>query len=79
MRLLNLISNKLSIMDFTHVLEQRIRDTLCGTKVLSARDYARIASGRSYFWTYDPFCDFDLLLWSGEAEAEDNRSSRQIP
>ena len=62
MRLLNLIGNKLFSLAFTYLLEQRIRDTLCGTKVLYASDYARIANGRSYFGDFDPFGDFDLLF-----------------
>ncbi len=62
MRLLNLLGNKLFSVAFTYLLEQRIRDTLCGTKVLFARDYARIAAGRAYFGDLDPFGDFDLLF-----------------
>ncbi len=62
MRFLNLIGNKFFSIAFTYILEQRIRDTLCGTKVLLKRDYERIAKGRSYFGDFDPFGDFDLLF-----------------
>ena len=31
------------------ILEQRLKDTLCGTKVLFRRDYQRIAEARSFF------------------------------
>jgi hypothetical protein len=47
---------------FTYLLDQRIRDTLCGTKVLRRRDYEKIVAGRSYFGDFDPFGDFDLLF-----------------
>ena len=47
---------------FTYLLDQRIRDTLCGTKVLRSRDYEKIVAGRSYFGEFDPFGDFDLLF-----------------
>ena len=47
---------------FTYLLDQRIRDTLCGTKVLRRRDYEKIVAGRSYFGNFDPFGDFDLLF-----------------
>ena len=47
---------------FTYLLDQRIRDTLCGTKVLRRRDYEKIVAGRSYFGEFDPFGDFDLLF-----------------
>ena len=50
------------------LLEQRIRDTLCGTKVPYARDYARIARGRSYFGDFDPFGDFDLLFGAAKLQ-----------
>jgi glycosyltransferase involved in cell wall biosynthesis len=62
MRILNLIGNKVFGMIFTWLLEQRLRDTLCGTKVLWKRDYEKIKAGRSYFGEFDPFGDFDLLF-----------------
>ena len=62
MRLLNIIANKFFSIAFSYLLEQRFKDTLCGTKVLSKRDYARIAENRSYFGDFDPFGDFDLIF-----------------
>jgi len=62
MRFLNLLGNKFFSKAFTYLLEQRIRDTLCGTKVLWREDYERIVSGRQYFGDFDPFGDFDLLF-----------------
>lgn len=62
MRWLNLIGNKFFSMAFTWLLEQRLRDTLCGTKVLLKRDYEKIKAGRHYFGDFDPFGDFDLLF-----------------
>jgi glycosyltransferase involved in cell wall biosynthesis len=62
MRFINLIGNKTFSWIFTWILGQRIKDTLCGTKVILAQDYAHIAAHRSYFGTIDPFGDFDLLL-----------------
>lgn len=62
MRVLNLIGNKFFSKAFTYLLEQRIRDTLCGTKVLWKEDYERIIAGRGYFGDFDPFGDFDLLF-----------------
>src|SRR4029077_18523560 len=44
------------------ILEQRLKDTLCGTKVLFRRDYERIAANRGFFGDFDPFGDFDLLF-----------------
>ncbi len=62
MRWLNLLGNKFFSQMFTFLLEQRIRDTLCGTKVLWRKDYEKIAANRSYFGDFDPFGDFDLLF-----------------
>jgi SAM-dependent methyltransferase len=62
MRFLNLLGNKFFSKAFTYLLEQRIRDTLCGTKVLWKEDYDKIQSGRDYFGNFDPFGDFDLLF-----------------
>lgn len=62
MRTLNQIGNKLFGWTFSWLLGQKIRDTLCGTKVLWKSDYERIAENRSYFGDFDPFGDFDLLF-----------------
>jgi glycosyltransferase involved in cell wall biosynthesis/ubiquinone/menaquinone biosynthesis C-methylase UbiE len=62
MRLLNVIANKLFSYAFTWLLEQRVTDTLCGTKVFFKKDYKRIEAGREFFGDFDPFGDFDLLF-----------------
>jgi glycosyltransferase involved in cell wall biosynthesis/ubiquinone/menaquinone biosynthesis C-methylase UbiE len=62
MRLLNVIANKLFSYAFAWLLEQRITDTLCGTKVLLRKDYKRIEANRDFFGDFDPFGDFDLLF-----------------
>ena len=62
MRFANILGNKFFSIVFTWILGQRITDTLCGTKVLWARDYKRIAANRDYFGDFDPFGDFDLLF-----------------
>ncbi len=43
-------------------LNQRLTDTLCGTKVLRRSDYLRLKEGRKYFGDFDPFGDFDLIF-----------------
>ena len=62
MRFLNLVGNKFFSIAFTWLLSQSVKDTLCGTKVLSKRDYETIAANRAYFGEFDPFGDFDLLF-----------------
>jgi glycosyltransferase involved in cell wall biosynthesis/SAM-dependent methyltransferase len=62
MKSLNFLGNKFFSWLFTWLLDQRIKDTLCGTKVLRRADYERIAANRTYFGDFDPFGDFDLLF-----------------
>lgn len=62
MRFLNLTANKLFSILFSYLLGQRVKDTLCGTKVLFKKDYEIISKNRHYFGDFDPFGDFDLLF-----------------
>jgi SAM-dependent methyltransferase len=62
MRFLNYLGNRFFGLLFSWLLRQPVRDTLCGTKVLTRKAYDDIASGRSYFGDFDPFGDFDLLF-----------------
>ncbi len=62
MRFFNFLGNKFFSLAFSWLLSQTIKDTLCGTKVLSKRDYDVIAANRSYFGDFDPFGDFDLIF-----------------
>jgi SAM-dependent methyltransferase len=62
MRFLNLLGNKAFSLVFSALLDQSVKDTLCGTKALERHRYEQIAAGRSYFGDFDPFGDFDLLL-----------------
>jgi hypothetical protein len=62
MRFFNLLGNKFFSLAFSWMLGQSIKDTLCGTKVLTKANYERIAANRSYFGDFDPFGDFDLLF-----------------
>jgi ubiquinone/menaquinone biosynthesis C-methylase UbiE len=62
MQLLNFFGNKFFSMFFTYLLDQHVKDTLCGTKVLLKTDYEKIKANRKYFGDFDPFGDFDLLF-----------------
>ncbi len=75
MRFLNLIANKFFGMLFSYLLNQPIKDTLCGTKVLFRSDYQDIKTNRSYFGDFDPFGDFDLLFGA----AKQNLKIVQVP
>lgn len=62
MRSINLAGNKFFSIAFTWLLDQRFKDTLCGTKVIFKKDYERLVLNRSFFGDFDPFGDFDLLF-----------------
>jgi SAM-dependent methyltransferase len=62
MRFMNLCANKAFSILFTWILGQPVKDTLCGTKVLTRKSYGHIVANRSYFGEFDPFGDFDLLF-----------------
>ena len=62
MRYLNLFGNWMFGKAFSWIMEQRVRDTLCGTKVLFRKDYMVLKEYRQYFNNMDPFGDFDLLF-----------------
>jgi ubiquinone/menaquinone biosynthesis C-methylase UbiE len=62
MRPLNLIANRCFAYLFSYLVNTRLTDTLCGTKVMLRKDYELLARERSYFGNFDPFGDFDLIF-----------------
>lgn len=60
MRQLNLIGNLIFGWIFSWILNQRITDTLCGTKALFKKDYLKIKMGG------ESWGDFDLLFGAAE-------------
>lgn len=62
MRPLNFIANRCFAYMFSFLVNTRLTDTLCGTKVLLRKDYEVLARERSYFGDFDPFGDFDLIF-----------------
>lgn len=62
MRFLNYWANRSFALIFSFLLNQRFTDTLCGTKVLTRKDYQALIAGRDYFGEFDPFGDFDLIF-----------------
>jgi ubiquinone/menaquinone biosynthesis C-methylase UbiE len=62
MRPLNFIANRCFAYMFSYLVNTRLTDTLCGTKVLLRKDYEVLARERAYFGNFDPFGDFDLIF-----------------
>jgi hypothetical protein len=62
MRFLNLLGNIFFAKALSSILEYRVSDVLCGTKMLSRTDYERTVAWRKNFGDFDPFGDFELLF-----------------
>ena len=62
MPLINRLANRFFSFLLSYLIDNRIKDSLCGTKVVSKINYQKIADNRKYFGEFDPFGDFDLLF-----------------
>jgi ubiquinone/menaquinone biosynthesis C-methylase UbiE len=66
MRTLNMIGNRFFSIMFSWILGHRLKDTLCGTKVISKMYWEKLIKNREYFGDFDPFGDFDLIFGSSK-------------
>lgn len=62
MRLFNVIGNKFFSTAFTYILDTRIKDTLCGTKVMWRTDYERVKKLRGTWGIEDRWGDYELIF-----------------
>jgi glycosyl transferase family 2 len=62
MRFVNRLGNVFFAKALSFVLDSRLGDSLCGTKLVSRRDYQRLVAWRTDFGDFDPFGDFELLF-----------------
>ena len=62
MRYLNIIGNRAFALLFSYLLSQRIKDTLCGTKVIWRSDYPKILESREHFGCSDRWGDYDWIF-----------------
>jgi len=62
MRFLNRLGNVFFAKSLSYVMDVPLADSLCGTKMVSRRDYERFIRWRSDFGDFDPFGDFELLF-----------------
>ena len=62
MRSLNRLGNIFFAKCLSWILDVRLGDSLCGTKLLTRADYQRILAWRRDFGDFDPFGDFELLF-----------------
>ena len=62
MKFANMVGNKLFGLIFSFLLDQRIKDTLCGTKVLWRKDWIRMEKFFGTWGIKDLWGDYELLL-----------------
>jgi len=62
MRPLNRLGNVFFAKALGFVVDAKVSDALCGTKVVARHDYERFVRWRKDFGTEDPFGDFELLF-----------------
>ncbi len=62
MKFLNRLGNIFFAKALSAVLETKLGDSLCGTKLMARRDYERFCAWRKDFGDFDPFGDFELLF-----------------
>jgi Glycosyl transferase family 2/Methyltransferase domain len=58
----NMLGNKFFSVAFSYLLNQRVKDTLCGTKVLWKSDWERIKPLRGTWGIEDRWGDYELLF-----------------
>ena len=70
MKFANMIGNKLFGLAFSFLLDQRIKDTLCGTKALWRRDWERLEQNLGSWGIKDLWGDYELLFGASRLQLE---------
>ena len=70
MKFANIIGNKFFGVVFSFLLNQRIKDTLCGTKVLWRRDWLRMEPNLGSWGIRDLWGDYELLFGASRLHLE---------
>jgi SAM-dependent methyltransferase len=70
MKTANTIGNKLFARVFSFLLDQRIKDTLCGTKVFWRKDWQRMETNLGTWGIKDMWGDYELLFGAGKLHLE---------
>jgi len=70
MKFANVIGNKFFGLVFSFLLDQRIKDTLCGTKVLWRKDWLRMERNLGTWGIKDMWGDYELLFGASKLHLE---------
>jgi Glycosyl transferase family 2/Methyltransferase domain len=70
MKFANILGNKFFSLVFSFLLDQRIKDTLCGTKVLWRKDWLRLEPHLGSWGMQDRWGDYELLFGASKLHLE---------
>ncbi|HKM66869.1 MAG TPA: glycosyltransferase [Candidatus Acidoferrum sp.] len=70
MKFANIVGNKFFGLAFSFLLDQRIKDTLCGTKVLWRKDWLRMEPSLGSWGIKDLWGDYELLFGASKLHLE---------
>ncbi len=70
MKFFNQAGNRVFGMVFSYLLNQRFKDTLCGTKVLWRKDWQRIEKGLGSWGIRDLWGDYELIFGASKLHLE---------
>ena len=70
MKFTNMVGNKIFGLLFSFLLDQRIKDTLCGTKVLWRKDWLRLEKNLGTWGIKDLWGDYELLFGASKLHLE---------
>jgi SAM-dependent methyltransferase len=70
MKFSNMLGNKFFGLVFSFLLDQRIKDTLCGTKVLWRKDWLRMERNLGSWGIKDLWGDYELLFGASKLQLE---------
>jgi glycosyltransferase involved in cell wall biosynthesis len=68
MRFFNVIGNKFFSLFFSYILDTKIKDTLCGTKVLYKSDFEHIKALRGTWGVNDRWGDYELIFGAAKTQ-----------
>jgi SAM-dependent methyltransferase len=70
MKVANMLGNKFFGWIFSFLLDQRVKDTLCGTKVLWRKDWLRMEPNLGHWGIQDLWGDYELLFGASKLHLE---------
>jgi len=70
MKFANILGNKFFSLLFSFLLDQRVKDTLCGTKVLWRKDWLRLEPHLGSWGMRDLWGDYELLFGASKLHLE---------